>query len=147
MKSPEYPREVIRATYGRYYPEVDLSINDPEDILRNEEVVPMVTELITNCIEQGATRITVTIEGDGISVSDDVCHPNAPELLSNLNAPNPRSSKWERGEIGGAGIRSIHWVLLKQLGGGSLTYEATPQGQIIARVSWAQKPQPTQQDL
>jgi hypothetical protein len=142
MNFPETSSERInffREEYQKWSPKTDLVIEDPNGLLSNNFVCPYVTEMVSNCLNQGATKVRVEITNEGITVSDDVCHPDASIILENINSSRPKSEKWKRGELGGAGILSTRYSL-REFAEGTLTYFADPEGKITAHIVWKHPP-------
>lgn len=125
----------------RRRPPVRLKIDGNREIIRKTKGLPYVIgELVNNCLDQRAQTITLEIHDKSFTVSDDVYHPDAEKLLSNLNTPYPVTTKkptfysdWDT-PVGGIGIQQSR-INLSNLKG-SLSYRATSDGRIIADVIW-----------
>lgn len=121
----------------RLSPPVQLNIQGDIEIIRSTTYV--VSELVSNCIAQNARGITIVIENNRLTVSDDVCHPDVEQILANLNCRYPVTTKQPTYEsewgdsVGGIGIQESRNNLSKL--GGSLTYHVSC-GRIIADVAW-----------
>ena len=119
----------------------EIQIDDSEAVLvHDRNFCPVVTELVNNCLNAGATRVVVTVNKGGIVVEDDVIHtPDELEkILANVRSEKPRTTKRPDPELGfplgGVGIISVRADLARYEG--SLNYEATEDGSIRAKASW-----------
>ena len=140
-------REVVRdKLYGELeeglsYTGGEIQIDDPNAVLvHDNNFCPVVTELVNNCLDKGATVVTVRIEWGRIVVEDDVVHTQKEReaIMANVGREMPRSTKEPDPEagypLGGVGI----WATRRNLAnyGGSLSHEVTEDGRIRAVASW-----------
>jgi hypothetical protein len=136
--------EIARRFAERKLPKVRLEIQGNRGALDAQPgLVYVVGELVGNCVNQHAGRITVRVGEGSLTVEDDVRHPNTDEILVNLNSRYPITTKqpthdtelYDSDVIGGIGIQESRRILEEDLDG-SLTYHGTEDGRIIATVSW-----------
>lgn len=142
MKLPETSSERImdmNVQYKAWFPDANLAIEDPNELLSNDLVCPYVTEMVSNCLNQGATEVKVVITNEGITVSDNVKHSDASIILENINKYWPKSEKRKRGEAGGVGIISTKYSL-REYAEGTLIYTADSEGIITAHITWKHPP-------
>lgn len=145
--SPIMSREVLRDSLydelkeGLAYSGGEIRIDDPQRVLISDiNFCPVVTELAKNCLDKGATRVTVTVRWGRIVVEDNVTHTTdeLKAILANITKPRPRTTKEPDPEfghpIGGAGIFSVR----KTLAGydGELCYKVTEDNRIKAIATW-----------
>lgn len=124
-----------------FFSESEIDIQDPKAVLvKDRDFCPVVAELVNNCLNKGATIVTVKIEMGRLVVEDDVKHE--PDeiviILANLNSKKPRTTKPLDPEwgfpIGRVGIVSCRSILEGY--NGLLFYEATQDRRIRAVVTW-----------
>lgn len=137
--------EIAKRFAKRRLPKVRLEIQGRRDLLDTQHrLVYVIGELVGNCVDQHAGRITVRVGEGNLTVEDDIRHLNTEEILANLNSRYPITTKQptydtelydSEGMIGGIGIRESRRILEEGLGG-SLIYHGTEDGRIIATVSW-----------
>jgi hypothetical protein len=71
-KSPDFYSEL---KIGLSYSGGEITIEDTQAILAfNRGLCPIVTELVNNCLDKGATQVTVVVEWGRITVEDDIAH-------------------------------------------------------------------------
>ena len=126
---------------GLSYSGGEIEIDDPQSILvHDRNFCPVVTELVSNCLNKRATRVTVKIEWGRIVVEDDVIHTpeELEKILANIISGKPKTTKEPDPEagypLGGVGIISSRRNLARYEG--SLSYEVTEDGRIRAVASW-----------
>jgi len=133
MAKEEYARYLAQQKNAE---QAKFVVNDPEVVIcEGSLLVAVLSELISNCLEQGANNIIVDIRPGLITVRDDVCHQNPEEVLNRVNShfkdwPD-RSTKEG---IGGMGVVSSREVMEEF--SGSLEYRSTRNNRIIAIGKW-----------
>ena len=136
---------IISKECAKAYPGSKVEVRERRNVL-NENLAPVVTELVSNCLEQGAARVRVNVCSGQIFVNDDVVHrqDQLPQILKRVNRGHTieetRGISTKQG-IGGVGIWSCRRILKEKLGGGELAYRATRSGRIIASATWPSKKQ------
>lgn len=125
-------------TYGMQNPGCLLKIEGLVDVLDMKmELASTVSELISNCLDKGASIVKVTIETDKLIVEDDFQHEDVDLQKRLMNLNSERSITTKKG-IGGAGIMSCRMNLDRL--GGSLSYHQTKDNRIVAEAWWREFP-------
>jgi len=115
-----------------------IEIVDPGSVVwNNQGVLPALKELLSNCLEQNANRVSVTIGEGLITIIDDVVHDKSklPAILANIRRKRPRTTK----KIGGSGIMTARSFLEGYLEA-KLSYKATKDGRIETIITWPPLP-------
>ena len=142
--------EALAGIFGMGSPDAHIILTGHLDLVgmdTDQISLPIISELLGNNLEKGATQVRITVGPNQVIVEDNYQN-NVPDelaaILANLSADRVISTKkfYKNGEprYSGVGVMSTR-IDLEEMGG-QLTYQVTGDNRIIAIATWPNKVEP-----